>query len=291
MASKNKSADTVIAEAALAKDTSGQSPLAVATPSSGWGEYSGLGTGHLTAEEKSIPFLILLQSNNPEVEKQTVPGAKAGMFLNSVTKELIPGNVGLIIQPVYADRSIVEWKDRDKGGGLVGRHSPTSPEALEAKDANGGSFIGTKERPVKRGENFMVDTRYLYANILTDDGEDFTGGYFILGASKSKIKPTQGYLTAIDMLRGKPPLFAARARLTSVVEIQKGSGKEYHNVRFMPFLEGKTHTDCLLPQGHPLLLAGFNFYKAVTGGTMKADFDKESFEGPADEAAEEKRHF
>jgi hypothetical protein len=290
MAKQDKSKDTVVAEALV----KGQ-PAGALAQFEDYGEDRGMGAGHLTAEEKSIPFLELLQSNSPAVEKQLVPGAKAGMFLNTVTKELIPGNVGLVIQPVYADRSIVEWKPRDSGGGLVARHTPTSPEALEAKDAHQGSWIATKDNPVMRNGNNMVDTRYLYCNVLSEDGEEFTGAYFLLAASKSKIKPTQNFVTAIDIIRGKPPLFAARARLTSVVEIQKGSGKEYHNVRFMPYLPGKTYLETLIPgkgadgTKHPLLVAGRAFYDAITGGVLKADFDAEKME--ADEATEEKRHF
>lgn len=293
---KNKTgAETVVAESAsMVKEA----PAGALAQYDDYGEDAGAGTSHLAADEKSIPFLNLLQSNSPEVEKQTVPGARAGMFLNTVTKELIPGNVGLIIQPVWHDRSIVEWKDRDKGGGLVGRHSPTSPEAVEAKEAHHNSWIGTKEDPVRRGENFMVDTRYLYCNILTEDGEEFTGAYFLLAASKSKIKPVQDFVTAIDILRGRPPLFAARSHLTTVVQIQKGSGKEFHNIRFMPYLPGKTYRDTLIPgkaadgvTKHPLLVVGRKFQDAITGGTLKADFDTQAMDAEAAENAEEKRHF
>ncbi len=290
---KNKTGEGTMVSEAMIKEE----PAGALAQFEDYGDDAGAGTKHLSAEEKSIPFLNLLQSNSPEVEKQTVPGAKAGMFLNTVTKELIDGKKGLIIQPVYADRSIVEWKDRDKGGGLVGSHQPNSPEALEAKDAHGGNFFSTKENPVRRGENFMVDTRYLYCNILTDDGEEFAGAYFLLAASKSKIKPTQNFISSIDMLRGKPPLFAARAHLTSVVEIQKGSGKEFYNVRFMPYLPGKAWREVLIPgkgpdgKKHPLLVAGRQFYDAITGGALKADFDTQAMDAEAAEAAEEKRHF
>lgn len=295
MAKNDKSKETVVAEAASIVKEQAAGALAKVED---YGDDRGAGTSHLAADEKSIPFLNLLQSNSPEVEKQTVPGAKAGMFLNTVTKELIPGNVGLVIQPVWHDRSIVEWKDRDKGGGLVGRHSPTSPEALEAKEAHGGNFISTKENPVRRGENFMVDTRYLYCNILSEDGEEFTGAYFLLAASKSKIKPTQDFVTSIDILRGRPPLFAARAHLTSVVQIQKGSGKEFYNIRFMPHVQGATYRDTLIPAKaadgvtkHPLLVIGRQFQDAITGGVLKADFDAQAVDAEAAETAEEHRHF
>lgn len=292
MASKDKSKETVVAEVALATTA----PAGALAQVDDYGDDKGAGLSHLTASEKSIPFLNLLQNNSPEVENKTIEGAAGGMLLNSVTKELIDGEKGLLIQPVYCDRWIVEWKDRDKGaGGLVARHLFTSPEVQEAMDRNAGSLIGTKEKPVKNGENFLVDTRYLYCNILTEDGNE-VDGYCLIAASKSKIKPTQNFVSAVDYIRGKPPLFAVRARLKVFLDTQKATGKRFYNLSFMPFVQGKSYQETLIPakatdgSKHPLLIAGRQFMDAITAGKLQADFNTESFESPSEEA-EEKRHF
>jgi hypothetical protein len=273
--------------------------MVLADPDAGgdWGEFKGAGLKDLPANEKSIPFLNLMQTNSPEVEQQTIPGIKAGDFLNSVTKEVIPGEVGLLIQPIHIERVMVLWRDRDKGGGIVARYEFTSPEVEEAIRHNNGTHISTKEAPLKIGEHFLVDTRYLYAHVLTERGDD-TAGYFIFGANKSKIKPTQDFISSIDQVRGGPPLFAARARMTSVQAVQKGSGKLFKNVKFMPGVEGATYFQTLVPgrdpqdpsKPHPLLLKGAEFRKAILAGQAKADFSAESFE-KEDEGATEKRHF
>lgn len=266
-----------------------------------YGEDTRAGLKELSAQEKSIPFLNLLQNNSPEVEdpQRRIEGARAGMFLNSVTKELIDGEKGLIIQPVHIDRIFVEWRDRDKGGGIVARHLYTSAEVQDAIDRNGGSHIATKENPLKHGENFLVDTRYLYSFILNATATEIEG-YCVFAASKSKIKPTQDFVSAVDQMRGGPPLFAIRARMTSFTDKQKSSGKIFQNVRFRPCFEGKTLAECRIPglanpahtaQDLELLKRGKEFRLAIVGGKMQADFTTEGVDAEESEEATEKRHF
>lgn len=265
-----------------------------------YGEDARAGVKEMPANEKKIPFLNLLQNNSPEVEEKTVKGAEAGMFFNSVTKELISGDTGLIIQPVHIERVFVEWGDRDKGDRQVyGRYLFTSEEVQDAIAANGGKVIASKEKPLKLGEHKLVDTRYLYANILSEDGQDVVG-YFILGASGSKIKPMENFAGAIDQVRGAPPMWCVIARLTSFQDKQKTTGKVFKNIAFMPHVEGKTYFETKLPGlANPALLdwqenlykRGRDFRAAIVGGKMQADFDTESFEKPEDESVSEKRAF
>lgn len=272
-----------------------------------YGEDAGAGLKELSANEKSIPFLNLLQANSPEVENNSPPGAKAGMFINSVTKELIDGEKGLLIRPVFVQRTFVEWIDRDKGGGVVARHLFTSAEVQDAIDRNGGSVIASKEKPLKHGENFLVDTRYLYCHVLNEQLQ--VEGYFVLAGAKSKVKPVQNFYSAIDQIKGGPPMWSCIARLTSFTDIQKKSGKQFKNVRFMPHIEGKSYADTKMrgsknPETTPhvvlgidrdyekaLFASGKKFYESIMGGKVAADFDTEGFEAVESEEATEKRHF
>ena len=266
-----------------------------------YGEDTRAGLKDLSAQEKSIPFLNLLQNNSPEVEEKTIPGAEAGMFLNSVTKELISGETGLLIQPVFVDRIFVEWGDRDKGDkGIYGRHLFTSPEVQEAIDQNKGQFFSTKENPLRIGEHLLVDTRYLYCHILDELAQEVIG-YFVLGGAKSKVRPVQDFVSMIDQMRGGPPMYCIRARLTSFNDKQKKTGKLFKNLRFMPHVPGQTYAQTKLngpknpagqqPWEKALYERGKAFQAAIKGGKMAADFDTEGFEPTEDEATTEKRHF
>jgi hypothetical protein len=72
--------------------------------------------------EVIIPRLKILQPLNPEVqegENQYIQGAKAGMFYNTSSGKLTPGQDGMIFAVVGHTRQTLEWVPRDAGGGLV----------------------------------------------------------------------------------------------------------------------------------------------------------------------------
>ena len=66
----------------------------------------------------ALPFLRALMNSSPEVDEMNakyIKGAKAGMILNTGTKELINGAQGVNIIPCYYKREYVEWSDRGQG--------------------------------------------------------------------------------------------------------------------------------------------------------------------------------
>jgi hypothetical protein len=67
-----------------------------------------------------IPFLKILQQLSPYVDENNsdhIPGAKSGMFFNTGTMKLYPGDKGLVIVPITHQKSYTEWKP--KRGGFV----------------------------------------------------------------------------------------------------------------------------------------------------------------------------
>jgi len=72
--------------------------------------------------ELVIPRLKILQPLNPEVQEgntQYIEGAKPGMFYNTSSGKLTPGQEGLTIVVVGHLRQTIEWIPREQGGGLV----------------------------------------------------------------------------------------------------------------------------------------------------------------------------
>jgi len=72
--------------------------------------------------ELIIPRLKILQPLNPEVQEgnsQYVEGAKPGMFYNTSSGKLTPGQEGMTIVVVGHQRQTLQWIPRDSGGGLV----------------------------------------------------------------------------------------------------------------------------------------------------------------------------
>ncbi len=137
-------------------------------------KYAGAGFEDVQAKDLQIPFLYLLQKLSPAVDEADpayVKGAKAGMFINNVSKEVYDT---LQVIPIYFTSAVVEWKP--KRGGFVSQHKSTSETVLTAKqiiDSDG------KRKTITKTGNELVDTHYmhvLYRNclktFLTPNGED-----------------------------------------------------------------------------------------------------------------------
>lgn len=241
--------------------------------SSGYGEDAGKGFEGTSGADMAIPFLGILQSNSPQVEDQSPAGAKAGEFFNSVTRELVSGETGVIVQPVYMEHAYVEWTPRTKGGGFVGMHSPDSEVVKAALTAAGGD----KFTKLANGDNDLIETHYVYVLILDETGEE-TQGFALISFSSTKIKPYKNWLTAMRMLKGKPPLFANRAKLTTVK--QKNEKGTFFNFQIDP-IKG-TWLGSLIPPGHALLTEAQGFIKMIKSGMARADFEKQSTREPGE---------
>lgn len=72
--------------------------------------------------ELVVPRLKILQPLSPEVqdgENQYIQGAKPGMFFNTSSGKLTPGQEGMLVVVVGHQRQTIQWVPREAGGGLV----------------------------------------------------------------------------------------------------------------------------------------------------------------------------
>lgn len=73
-------------------------------------------------DELVIPRLKVLQQMNPEVQEggnQYIAGAKAGMFYNTASGKLTPGQEGMIICILGHQKQNIEWLSNTPGAGMV----------------------------------------------------------------------------------------------------------------------------------------------------------------------------
>lgn len=244
---------------------------------SSYGDYSGIGFEGTQASDLSIPFLNLLQSNSPEVEDQLIDNAKPGQFLNSVTGELMDE---VIFIPCHKEELWVEWVPRTKGGGFVGSHSPFSEVVQNAIQKNGGSRIPPKGADGKRvgfkhNGNELIESYYVYGLLLNPAGTEVES-FAVASFSSTKIKPFRDWLTSMYLIKGKPPLFANRARLKTVK--QKNDSGTYYNFSISPF--AATWSASLInPETEGgLLEEAKQFREMVLSGVAKADLSQQSGE-------------
>lgn len=180
-----------------------------------------LGFDDVTQDDMQTPFLTLLQKGSPQVDddnddQPTIEGAKAGMFINSVTNELYDGEEGIQIIPCFYKRAFAQYGLRENGGGFMGEFSPDDP------------IINTTERDEKFRDVLpdgtqLVDTRTFHVLVIKPDGEF---AMMILALTSTQIKKARRWMTTMRGLKfpngdgGKftPPMFGVIYRATSVPE-------------------------------------------------------------------------
>lgn len=247
-----------------------------------YGEDAHAGFEGTTLNDLSIPFIKIMQSNSPEVEDELIEGVKSGDLVNSVTKEILKHPV--VIQPVFKEAAVVEWVPRNKGGGVAGRHELDSEVFLDAIKKNNGSRIPPKDAEGKRipfkspDGNDLVETYYIYCLILGEDGMS-TEGFCVLSFASTNIKVYKDFLTSMYSLKGAPPIFANRVKLST--EKQKNESGTFYTYKISPF--GDTYRESLInpgtDEGRSLLDEGKEFGKMIDNGLARADFDSIAGDG------------
>lgn len=244
-----------------------------------YGSMSGEGSEGTTPEDISIPFIALLQPLSPQVSGDSaIDGAKAGDFLNTVTNEITPGKQGFLFQPCYRDHCYIEWVPKDAGGGFVGRHELDSDVVRDAIADNNGSKYGG----LHVGNNELVETVYIYGLLLDETGTEVEG-FAVLPCWSTKLKPLRAAWTQYTILKGKPPLYAMRWRITSKGDKNK-KGQPFSNyaidAKAMPLLNPADPTEMAM------LKEAQVFRSQVASGQQKADLSAQanaSYEDKADQ--------
>ncbi len=249
----------------------------------GQSDYEDLDFGaedEVEAHELSIPFFAILQSNSPEVEEQTIEGAKAGMIFNTVTKELYPN--GVFVLPVKKDYKFVQWIPRTRGGGFAGAHDPKSELVATAIKANDGSVFGQLTTPGENGDDDLVETKFM--NIIHYDPETALPlGFGIVSFSKTKIKPYNDWVTSMRLITPKVKnRVVIGARIGTIKQTNpKGT---FYNYLIRP--GGPNWKDSLLerPRMDAILLEAKGFQDMLKSGMATPDFASTKADGDDGEA-------
>ena len=102
---------------------------------------SGMGLENIEKTDLALPFLKLLQSGSYETKKKHanyVEGAEAGMFYNTVTKNLYSGEKGVEIIPVFYKMTYPEWApfERSEGRPISNDRGPCIMAETTKNDQN-----------------------------------------------------------------------------------------------------------------------------------------------------------
>lgn len=227
-----------------------------------YGDDAGAGMETVKGEDLAIPFLNVVQTNSKAVEEAS---AKGGQLFNTVTGELIEGDAGVVFIPCYKQELFVEWVPRDNGGGFVGVHAPESEVVKKALEAVGGN----KFTDLKVGSNDLIETHYVYGLVLNNEGTE-VDSFAVIAFTSTKIKVWKGWLTSMYMLKGKPPIFANRARIKTVK--QKKDNYSFYNLKVEP-LKSTWLESLINPVTESVLIeAAKTFKQQIESGVAKVNF-------------------
>jgi len=240
---------------------------ALATAGFDYGDDAGGGFEDITNKDLAIPFLNILQSNSPQVVDEEPSGSKPGMIFNTVTGDLATGDDGVIFLPCHTEAQFVEWVPRDDGGGYVGSFDPGSPEVKKALEENDG-----KDRKLYIGKNHLIETNYVYGLILEEDGLT-PKGFAVLSFTSTKLKPYRAWTTSMFTIRGRPPLWANRARIKTIK--QKNDHGTFFNFNIKPFADTWVGSLVNPAEGGELIAEAKSFREMVLNGIAKADHKNE----------------
>lgn len=223
MATKKKTKKTATKNA-VAKRDKGKLPALASM----YERDAGAGFEYADADSYAIPFLVVLQKMSPQCDDDQdayIKGAKPGMFLNTATQEIYDGKVGVVLVPCSFRRQMVEWVPRDEGGGFRGSYDVDDVDFASLSRDESGRFVN-------ENGNHLVDTRYHYCLLVTENGKRVQPVVFSL--SSTQIKKSRNWMTLMNGIRIKgrngkefcPPMFSHAYRVTSVGESnEKGDWK------------------------------------------------------------------
>lgn len=231
-----------------------------------YGAQSGVGSEDITRDDFLVPFIRIVQTNSPQLQKRNekfIKGVEAGMFFNTVTNTLYSGESGFMFHLASKMRAYAEFTPRDDGGGFIGQVDADSSVVAKLIQAQGrfgrlDTGHGTE----------LVETYYAYGLVVTDDEGDEPEAV-VLPLSSTAITPFKQFLSVLNpLLRKGVPIFAPRVRVSS----RYTTNKEGEFYRWHFALDGDTTKAYLAGPNDPIIEIAAEFRESITTGIARVDF-------------------
>lgn len=219
----------------------------------------------------AIPFLRVLQQLSPQVNEADsayVKGAKAGMFINSVTNRLY---AEVIFLPCVFQRRLLQWAPRGTDGGFRGEYVPEQVDAMLADgrvvEVDGKLYVPSDDGKVNEKKcDKISDTRSHFGVIV----DDVTGEYerVLMALSSTQIKKSKQLMSMLSSVKVKtsngsvtPPTWINRIKITSIPE--SNDNGSWHGVKFEA--DGFITSQELYDEGKA-------FHDSIVKGEVKANY-------------------
>jgi hypothetical protein len=246
-----------------------------------YGQYDGAGFEDTGREDFAMPFLYVLQSNSPIVEKGEVDEARPGVLINSVTQELYPAvkaknDLGVVFVPCHRVHNFVEFKPRTQGGGFVGQHEVESEVVAWAqRNCKFGDFK-------TQAGNELTEVFSFFGLLVKEDG---SAEPIILPFSSTKIKVYKQLMTRLTQIKvptpagpKRPALFAHRLRINT--ERQENDSGAFYNLIIT--FDGDNAVQARIDPSSELFQEAANLYDMCRSGMAKANYEGDTVKQSAE---------
>lgn len=222
---------------------------------------AGAGADNVGAKDLAIPFLVILQSMSPQVDKKKpeyIKGAEAGWIINTVTQELFKDEAVLKLIPCYYEQKLIEWQPRETGGGLVNIYDIGDPIAQKA------TRDPATNRDLLPNGNILVTTSQHYVLHVREDGS-YTPAVVSMSSTQLKHSKRWNSLMANIKLKGANGQTFTPATFSHVYNM-KVQGETNNKGSWYGW---QVETDGPV-KDLGLYTAAKSFYQAVSSGKVKA---------------------
>ncbi len=253
-----------------------------------YGAYAGTGFEDTSAADFKPSFLRVLQGLSPQIE--TVPGAKPGLIIDTVTNELFE-TVNFI--PAVREHVYGMWKPRGEGGGGGGGFggiipilkdgiSVADPEINKAIKAV-GKFERGDDKKIKLpwhpdGEHQLIETVYMHG-VQVNGSAIFpvTIPFSSTGLPVASSWFTIMYRQRVPGTGQTKPLFAYIYKLGTVKKSANGNSWYV----FTQTWGGEDAEKSALDPKGPLFQAGAAVYESIKAGKVNVDYAQGGSDGGA----------
>lgn len=224
----------------------------------------GRGFEEADAESYAIPFLAVLQKSSPAADPDDaayIKGAKAGMFMNTVTHDLFTETQ---IIPCAYQRRFNRWAPLDSGGGFKGTFLPSVIQTMEAEgriaqNEEGRWFFALPDGTINEKKcDILTDTRMHYCLLILPEGGTTN---VLISMSRTQLKKSKQWMTLMQT-RGGDMWDTVYAASTKIEENDKGKWSGW-----VLAVERETTSE--------ERQAGQDFYQSVQSGKVKVKMESD----------------
>jgi hypothetical protein len=122
-------------------------------------EFAGEGMDSIGADDMQIPFLRIIQTTSPQLNKQEsvyIKGASGGDLFNTVTGEVWDSEEGVYVIPCGYTLKYLEFQLRTEGGGFMGELKGNDPVLTQTQRDGATELLPSGNELIRSAQHLVM---------------------------------------------------------------------------------------------------------------------------------------